>query len=111
MVVFPQFPLLYSAKKNLSDYNIEVGAQACSAQLKGAFTRLGYQVYGGEHAPYLWVHAPKQPLWEAFEYFLKEKQLIVTPGIGFGPSGKDFFRVSAFLKEEQLSGVLDRLSC
>ena len=83
---------------------------SCARQLKGAFTQLGYQVYGGEHAPYLWVHAPKQPLWEAFEYFLKEKQLIVTPGIGFGPSGKDFFRVSAFLKEEQLSGVLARLS-
>ena len=31
MAIFPQFPLLYSAKKNLSDHNIEIGAQACSA--------------------------------------------------------------------------------
>ena len=38
MAVFPQFPLLYSAKKNLSSYQIEVGAQTCSSELKGAFT-------------------------------------------------------------------------
>ena len=38
MVVFPQFPLLYSAKKNLSNYNIEVGAQTCSSELSGAYT-------------------------------------------------------------------------
>ena len=78
-------------------------------KLKEAFTQLGYRVYGGEHAPYLWVHAPKQPLWEAFEYFLKNKHVIVTPGIGFGPSGMDFFRVSAFLKKTELEQVLSRL--
>ena len=77
--------------------------------LKSAFIKLGYQVYGGENAPYLWVHAPEKPLWEAFDYFLKSKHLIITPGIGFGPSGKDFFRVSAFIKKKQLDVVLKRL--
>ena len=38
MAIFPQFPLLYSAKNNLSNYNIEVGAQTCSSELKGAYT-------------------------------------------------------------------------
>ena len=38
MAIFPQFPLLYSAKKNLSNHDIEIGAQACSSHLKGAFT-------------------------------------------------------------------------
>ena len=38
MAIFPQFPLLYSAKKYLLDYNIEVGAQTCSSELKGAYT-------------------------------------------------------------------------
>ena len=38
MAVFPQFPLLYSAKKNLSNYSIEVGAQTCSTELKGPYT-------------------------------------------------------------------------
>mgnify|MGYP006239788815 FL=1 len=38
MAIFPQFPLLYSAKKNLLDHRIEIGAQTCSAHLKGAYT-------------------------------------------------------------------------
>ena len=38
MAVFPQFPLLYYAKKNLLNYNIEVGAQTCSSELNGAYT-------------------------------------------------------------------------
>ena len=38
MAIFPQFPLLYSAKKHLLDFNIEVGAQTCSSELKGAYT-------------------------------------------------------------------------
>ena len=38
MAIFPQFPLLYSAKEYLSNYNIEIGAQTCSSELKGAYT-------------------------------------------------------------------------
>ena len=38
MAIFPQFPLLYSAKKHLLGYNIEVGAQTCSSELKGPYT-------------------------------------------------------------------------
>ena len=38
MAIFPQFPLLYYAKEYLSNYNIEIGAQTCSSELKGAYT-------------------------------------------------------------------------
>ena len=38
MAIFPQFPLLYSAKKYLLKYNVKVGAQTCSSELKGAYT-------------------------------------------------------------------------
>ncbi len=38
MAIFPQFPLLHFAKKNLLNYNIEVGAQTCSSELKGSYT-------------------------------------------------------------------------
>ena len=38
MAIFPQFPLLYTAKKSLSNYSIKVGAQTCSSELKGAYT-------------------------------------------------------------------------
>ena len=36
MAIFPQFPLLYAAKKYLSNCNIKIGAQTCSSELKGA---------------------------------------------------------------------------
>ena len=38
MAIFPQFPLLYYAKEYLSNCNIEIGAQTCSSELKGAYT-------------------------------------------------------------------------
>ena len=38
IAIFPQFPLLYSAKKILSNNKIFVGAQTCSSELKGAYT-------------------------------------------------------------------------
>ena len=38
MAIFPQFPLLYFAKEYLSNCNIEIGAQTCSSELKGAYT-------------------------------------------------------------------------
>ena len=38
MAIFPQFPLLYTATRNLLNYNVEVGAQTCSSVLKGAYT-------------------------------------------------------------------------
>ena len=76
--------------------------------LKRAFAQLGYEVYGGRHTPYLWVHSPEKPLWKAFDFFLKTKHLIVTPGIALARVEKDFFRVSAFIKKEQLNVVLNR---
>ncbi len=38
MAIFPQFPLLYSAKEYLSNFKIEIGAQTCSSELNGAYT-------------------------------------------------------------------------
>ena len=38
MAIFPQFPLLYTARRNLLNFNVEVGAQTCSSKLKGAYT-------------------------------------------------------------------------
>ena len=78
-------------------------------KLKSAFEELGYEVYGGENAPYLWVHTPERDSWEVFQEFLEEKNLIVTPGGGFGPSGKHFIRLSAFAHEEQIDQAINAL--
>lgn len=77
--------------------------------LKEAFQSLGYHVYGGEHAPYLWIHTPKQSSWDVFEYFLQKKHIVVTPGVGYGPSGENFIRVSSFGYRYQIKNVINKI--
>ncbi|CAG7898280.1 unnamed protein product [Brassica rapa] len=60
------------------------------------FTSLGYDVYGGKNAPYVWVHFPNQSSWDVFAEILEKTHVVTTPGSGFGPGGEGFVRVSAF---------------
>ncbi|MCB1085216.1 MAG: LL-diaminopimelate aminotransferase [Chlamydiia bacterium] len=64
--------------------------------LKKLFQSEGFEVFGGDNAPYLWIHTPKKKGWDLFQDFLEERHLIVTPGVGFGACGEHYFRVSAF---------------
>ena len=80
-----------------------------AALLKKSFKALGYTVYGGVHAPYLWVHTPGQLSWDVFQNFLEEKRLVVTPGVGYGPSGEHFIRISAFAHRSQIKNVINRI--
>lgn len=67
-------------------------------------------VYGGGNAPYLWVHFPGRRSWEIFQEMLERRQLVTTPGIGFGPSGEGFIRLTAFGTREQVEIAVQRLS-
>ncbi|XP_008802708.2 LL-diaminopimelate aminotransferase, chloroplastic-like [Phoenix dactylifera] len=60
------------------------------------FTSLGFHVYGGKNAPYVWVHFPGRSSWDVFAEILEKTHLVTTPGSGFGPGGEGFIRVSAF---------------
>lgn len=64
-----------------------------ASKLKAHF---GGEIYGGEHAPFLWARYPNNTSWEIFDFFLNEHHLITTPGSGFGPSGESFIRLSSF---------------
>lgn len=77
--------------------------------LKQTLDQLGYQVHGGQHAPYLWVRIPGQSSWEAFDEFLEKAHVICTPGSGFGPAGEGFVRLSAFGHFEHIQEAADRL--
>ena len=81
-----------------------------AGRLKKIFLRGGYAVHGGENAPYLWVETDGRSSWGVFQEFLEKKYLIITPGEGFGPSGKDFFRLSAFTRHELIDQVASRFS-
>ena len=65
--------------------------------MRDGLTRLGFKVYGGENAPYLWVKTPGDiPSWKFFEQMLYGAQVVCTPGVGFGPAGEGFIRLTAF---------------
>ncbi|KAF8410838.1 hypothetical protein HHK36_003375 [Tetracentron sinense] len=60
------------------------------------FNSLGFNVYGGKNAPYVWVHFPGRSSWDVFAEILEKTHVVTTPGSGFGPGGEGFIRVSAF---------------
>lgn len=64
--------------------------------IRDAFSSLGLKVYGGENAPYIWVHFPGMRSWDVLAEILNKAHIVTVPGIGFGPGGEEFIRVSAF---------------
>ncbi len=76
-----------------------------------ALTRLGFTVYGGENAPYLWMKTPNGiSSWQFFDQLLYGAQVVCTPGVGFGPSGEGFVRLTSFGYREDCEEALDRIS-
>jgi LL-diaminopimelate aminotransferase len=83
-----------------------------AAILREAVTAAGLTVYGGVNAPYLWVKGPSgEKSWQIFDRFLKDFNVVVTPGSGFGRAGEGYFRISAFNSRENIIEVAKRLSC
>jgi LL-diaminopimelate aminotransferase len=73
-------------------------------------TALGMKVFGGVNAPYLWVKTPdKVKSWDFFDKLLKEKNIVVTPGSGFGASGEGYFRISAFNSRANVEEAMQRM--
>eukprot|EP01018_Ginkgo_biloba_P031029 Gb_40794 [translate_table: standard] len=73
------------------------------------FTSLGFKVYGGRNAPYVWVQFPGQNSWDIFAEILEKAHIVTTPGSGFGPAGEGFIRVSAFGHRENILEAARRL--
>ena len=69
--------------------------------MKKGFEEVGIEVFGGENAPYLWLKTPNgMSSWKFFEQMLYEAHVVCTPGVGFGPSGEGYVRLTAFGKRE-----------
>ena len=83
--------------------------QEQAAFLKQKLVALGYTVFGGIDAPYLWWKTPQRiPSWDFFEQIL-EKGVITIPGEGFGPSGEGFVRLSTFASIDKLQEAASRI--
>jgi LL-diaminopimelate aminotransferase len=79
--------------------------------IRERLTKLGYTVYGGVNAPYLWVKTPSGiGSWEFFDRLLGKANVICTPGAGFGPSGEGYVRLTAFATPENVREALDRFA-
>jgi LL-diaminopimelate aminotransferase len=79
--------------------------------IRNRLTELGYKVYGGVNAPYIWLKAPNGfGSWQFFDLLLNQANVITTPGVGFGPSGEGFVRLTAFGDSPDVSEALDRIS-
>ncbi len=75
---------------------------------------MGLEVYGGEHAPYVWIRTPKingahMPSWDFFQQVLDNAHVVCTPGAGFGPSGESYARFTAFASPSNTDEALQRL--
>ncbi|MBQ8888544.1 MAG: LL-diaminopimelate aminotransferase [Bacteroidaceae bacterium] len=78
--------------------------------MKKGFENIGCKIYGGENAPYLWLKTPNGiSSWKFFEEMLYKANVVVTPGIGFGPSGEGYVRLTAFGKREDCEEAMQRL--
>jgi LL-diaminopimelate aminotransferase len=78
--------------------------------LRETAEELGLKVWGGVHAPYIWIAAPNGlSSWDVFDKMLNEANVVVTPGSGFGKQGEGYFRVSAFNSRANVEEVARRL--
>ncbi len=78
--------------------------------LRDGLQAAGFRVYGGQHAPYVWLQTPQQlKSWDFFNLLLEKCQVVGTPGSGFGSAGEGYFRLSAFNNRENTQTALDRI--
>lgn len=70
---------------------------------------IGIEVYGGVNAPYIWLKTPNGlDSWSFFDKLLSEANIVGTPGVGFGPSGQGYFRLTAFGSRENTDAAVER---
>ena len=78
--------------------------------IRDGLTEAGYTVFGGVNAPYIWLKTPdRMTSWEFFDYLLEERNIVGTPGSGFGPSGEGYFRLTAFGSLENTKDAMERI--
>ena len=119
----------WSTKANSVSYPVQRGAEALYSPegrkqvralinhymgnakiLREAMAKAGMEIFGGVNAPYLWVKTPDGlTSWKMFDRMLRDINVVVTPGSGFGAQGEGYFRISAFNSRDNAEEVAPRL--
>lgn len=78
--------------------------------IRESLLEMGFEIYGGVNAPYIWLKTPNNmSSWEFFDLLLTKVNVVGTPGVGFGPCGEGYFRLTAFGKKEDTLEAMSRL--
>jgi len=80
-------------------------------RLRAGLAAAGFTVFGGEHAPYIWMRTPGElSSWDFFDRLLERAHVVGTPGAGFGACGEGYFRLSAFNSRANVDEALARVT-
>ena len=91
-------------ERNLAHY------KGTAQLLSNGLREMGYEVFGGKNAPYIWCRVPQGfDSWSFFDRLLNNYQIVCTPGAGFGPSGEGYVRFSAFSHRRDCEEALERM--
>lgn len=78
--------------------------------IKKGLEEAGYTVYGGVNSPYVWLKLPDGvKSWDFFDKLLTKANVVGTPGVGFGPSGEGYFRLTGFGTKENTIEAIERI--
>jgi len=119
----------WSTKANSVSYPVQRGAEALyssagrkqvraliehymgnAAILREACAKINMKAYGGVNGPYIWVKTPDGlTSWQMFDRMLRDFNVVITPGSGFGAQGEGYFRISAFNSRANAEEVARRL--
>ena len=81
-----------------------------AAIIRQSLSQLGFDVYGGKNAPYIWLRTPGGiDSWDFFDMMLNRCQVLCTPGVGFGRSGQGYVRLTSFGLHEDTREAMVRL--
>jgi LL-diaminopimelate aminotransferase len=79
-------------------------------RLVAALTKMGLRVRPPRASLYLWARLPEgQTSVEFAARLLDETGVVVTPGVGYGPSGEGYVRLSLTVSDERLEEAVRRL--
>lgn len=79
--------------------------------MRESLSAMGFQVFGGVNAPYIWLKVPEgMTSWQFFDALLDGPHIVGTPGVGFGPSGEGYFRLTAFGERGDCEEAMWRLA-
>ncbi len=72
---------------------------------------IGWKIPASKATFYVWAKIPKQfkDSMETSQVFLEKANIVATPGVGFGPSGEGYIRMTITAPKERINQAVERL--